>query len=114
MNGAGWVSRSTGRRARRWRGLGAAVAGASLLLAGCGTAPELSSASAQQLQEKVLVVSEAVAAGRLDEAQVAASQVREQLDAEEAEASEAAAIERARASAIPPEQPPSKDEPPAP
>ena len=41
-------------------------------------------------------------------------EVREQLDAEEAEASEAAAIERARASATPPEQPPSKEEPPAP
>ena len=41
-------------------------------------------------------------------------EVREQLDAEEAEASEAAAIERARASATPPEQSPSKEEPPAP
>ena len=54
---------------------------AGLVLSGCGSAPDLDPASADQLQQGVLVVSQTVAAGQYDAADAAVAQLREDLEA---------------------------------
>lgn len=67
-------------RARRAYGAVAAL-GALVTLSACSPAPELDPGAATELQAAVLAVTQAAAAGRLDEAETGVSQVRETLEA---------------------------------